>query len=263
MNRSRSTRLMLLGAILLAGCTGGASDPGTGPLKARLDAQAAEIEALRKTVKEVEARSRLLEERLSASAPRAGAAAAAAPAAAPADEAPSAGPSPAETAANRSMAEYLETDTGRQKLAEAVELAEKRRAEKTEAEQKERIQGFIKERVNGYLTEQLALDTAQQQTVLAVALETTEKMGEIWRGMRETRGDPSQFAQAREKSNEIRQQAVEKIQQALTVDQFNKFQDLMNEGGAFLFGAGGRGGPGGQGGGTPGGGNAGGRGGGR
>jgi hypothetical protein len=105
--------------------------------------------------------------------------------------------------------------------------------------------GFVKERVTGYLTEQLNLDTAQQQAVLAVAVETTEKLGEIWKVMRENRGDPAALAQAREKTSELRQQAVEKIQQSLTVDQFNKFQEIMDKGGGgFLTGGFGGGAPG-------------------
>jgi hypothetical protein len=224
--------LLLLGAAALAGCSDGGSDAGVAVLRAKVEAQAGEIEALKRSAKEMDARARLLEERLSAAKPAPAATVAPAPA-----EAPVAGE---ETTG--AVAAFLETEQGRQKLVEAMEAAEKRRAAQTEKEQRDRMLSIVKERVTGYLTEQLNLDTAQQQTVLAVAADATERTMEVWRGMRENRGDAAAFTQAREKSNEIRQEAVDKIQQALTVDQFNRFQEILNEGGGGLFLGGGRGG---------------------
>ncbi len=247
--------LLLLGAAALAGCSGGGPDSGTAVLRAKVEAQAAEIEALKKAARDMDARARALEERLSASSAPAKAPAAGAPSPAMEPRVPDAD-GPAGSPATEAVAAFLESEQGRQRLVEAMESAERRRAEKADQEQRDRMAGFVKERVTGYLTEQLGLDAAQQQTVLTVALETTEKMGEIWRGMRESRGDPAALAQVREKTGEIRQQAVDRIQQALTVDQFTKFQEILNEGGGGFLMGGGRGGMGGFGGGAPGGGAA-------
>lgn len=235
---------LLLGAAALAACSDGGGDGGTAVLRAKVEAQAAEIDALRKAAKDMDARARAIEERLSAARPT--------PAAGPSSPKAAEGQVPSAddpvTPTTETVAAFLDTEQGRQKLVEAMEVAEKRRTEKADQDQRDRMMGLVKERVTGYLTEQLNLDTAQQQAVLAVAVDTTEKMTEVWRGMRDARGDAAALTQAREKSNEIRQQAVDKIQQALTVDQFNKFQEIMNEGGGGFLMGGGRGGMGGFGG---------------
>jgi len=255
--------VLLLGAAALAGCSDGGSDSGTAALREKVEAQASEIEALKKASRDMDARARAIEERLSAvraghegsrAAGRMAGSADVAPDAAADGMAPA--PDAATTPTTEAVASFLETEQGKQKLAEAMEAAEKRRAKKADQETRDRMMSFVKERVTGYLTEQLGLDANQQQSVLAVAVDTTEKMTEVWRGAREARGDPAFFTAAREKTTEIRQQAVDKIQQALTVDQFTKFQEIMNDGGGGFLMGGGRGGMGGFGGGTPGGGGA-------
>ena len=260
--------LALLGAAALGGCGDGA-DPAraTAELRAKVEAQAAEVESLRKGLREMEARSRVLEERLAATRPPAGTAAAPAPAGRPGSpegKGPVAAPPAAEgplPPSAEAVAAYLDTDQGRLKIREAMQAEERRREEQTRQERREQALSLIKERVAGPLTEQLGLDSNQQQTVITVAADTMEKMEEIWRGARDARGDPNFFQQAREKTTEVRQQALDKLQQALTVDQYNKLQEIMNEGGGgagmLLGGRGMGGGFGGPGGGPPAGGGAG------
>lgn len=270
--------LLCAAASAFAGCGGGDTSGETAELRAKLEAQSTEIDALKKAVKDQDARFRLLEEKVSAVGPAGAAARHAAAGGKPAATKPAAPGAPADpgspgTAASEdaapspsaeAVASYLDTEAGRQKIRDAMQAEEKRRAAQLEQDQHDRMVGFIKERVTGTLAEQLGLDSNQQQTVITVATDAMDKVTEIWRGARDARGDASYFAQAREKTLEVRQQAMDKLQQSLSVDQYNKLQDIMNEGGAgMLFGgAGGRGiggmGGGGQGGGPAGGGPAGG-----
>ncbi len=247
-------------AAALAGCGGGDSSGETASLRAKLEAQSAEIEALRRGAKDQDARFRLMEEKLAAEGP-ARAAAARAPAVLrkpgvpgdPAAPGTPEGAAPAEASPSaEAVASYLDTEAGRLKIREAMQAEEKRRAAQADQDQHDRMVGFIKERVTGTLAEQLGLDSTQQQTVITVATDTMDKMTEIWRGARDARGDATYFAQAREKTQEVRQQAMDKLQQSLTVDQFNKLQDILNEGGGggMLLGLGARG-LGGMGGGGP------------
>jgi hypothetical protein len=249
---------LLLGAAALASCGGGDASAETAALRGRIDAQSAEIEALRKSARESDARMRLLEEKVAA-APAVASAQAPAGAAVVAKAAPpgatGAAAAPAPSPAAEAVAAFLDTEEGRLKIREAMQAEEKRKAEAAEKEQHDRMVGFIKERITGTLTEQLGLDATQQQTLITVASDTMDRMTEVWRGMRDARGDPNFFAQAREKSQEIRKQAMDKVQQALTAEQYNKLQDVLNDGGSGLLFGGGRGmGPGGQPGGAQGGG---------
>ncbi len=246
---------LLLGAAALAGCGGGDSSAETAALRARLEAQAAEIDALRKAAQEQDARFRLMEERLAAEGPARAAAAAGKPGAAPAavPGAPADGKAAAPASpATEAVAAYLETEAGKEKIREAMQAEEKRRAAVAEQEQKERQATFLKEWVTGTLTAQLGLDTAQQEAVIAVAGDAAEKMAEVWRGWRDARQDPNFLANARTKSQEIRQQAMDKLSKTLSTDQYNKLQDVLNEPGrgGILLGGGGRG-FGGMGGGGP------------
>jgi hypothetical protein len=239
-NRNRLGAIgLLLAAAVTASC-GGDSSTETSALRARIDAQSAEIESLRRAAKESEARMRLLEERVAA-APAAAAQAPAPAAAKPGNAGagtPGAADAPdAAVVTPDTVAAFFESEAGKQRLREALAAEEKRKSEAADREQHDRMVGFIKERISGTLSEQLGLDATQQQTLITVATDTMDRMGEVWRGMREARGDPALFAQAREKSQEIRKQAMDKVQQALTAEQYNKLQDVMGDGGAgLLFG---------------------------
>src|SRR5262245_20448365 len=90
------TLLTAAPALLLAGCAGEDRGPEVAALRAKTEAQASEIDGLRKTVKDLDARSRALEERLAAAPADAKAAPAAA---APAKAASKDAPAPADAAA--------------------------------------------------------------------------------------------------------------------------------------------------------------------
>jgi hypothetical protein len=229
-------------ALAAAGCgPGDGSDRAMADLRSRVEAQAAEMESLRRQLAETDARARLLEERAAAATPPVPGAAApassAAPAAGPAEAAKEAAPAPDAS----STEAYFESESGRQRLEAALEAVERRRQEQAAKERRERTRAMIEERVKGTLTERLGLDAQQQQTVLRVAVEAAERAEELFAGLREGRGDPSAFAQAREKGQQIRNDAMGQLQQALTVDQYNKLQEVMAEDRGGFLGFGGRG----------------------
>ena len=253
---TRAPAAALAAVLLAAGCGGGdGSDRAVADLRSRVEAQAAEMDALKKRLAEEEARSRLLEERAAAAGPAAAAApSVGAPAKSPdaavasdGKEASPALPTPTPAATD----EYFDSETGRKRIEAAVEAVERRKQEQAAKERRERMRTMIEERVKGTLTERLGLDQQQQQTVIRVATDAAEKVEELFAGMRDNR-DPAAFAQAREKGAQIRNDAMGQLQQALTVDQYNKLQETMAEDRGGIFGIGGRGGFGAPGGGgTP------------
>ena len=245
----------LAAVLLAAGCgSGDGSDRAVADLRSRVEAQSAEMDALKKRLADAEARSRLLEERAGAAGPTvtvasAVGASAKAPDAAAATEAKDAAAAPAPTP--EATDEYFDSETGRKRIEAAVEAVERRRQEQAAKERRERVRTMIEERVKGTLTERLGLDAQQQQTVIRVATDAAEKVEDLFAGMRDNR-DPAAFVQAREKGTQIRNEAMGQLQQALTVDQYNKLQETMAEDRGGLFGIGGRGGFGAPGGGgTP------------
>jgi len=232
---------------LLAGCGGGdVSSRAVADLRSKVEAQSAEIEGLRKQVGDLRAKTRLLEEATAARGPSAedGAApAGGAPAEAGAtDAAEPADPAAAASPTEASVIAFLDTPEGRKRLESAVEAHEKRRQEDAARERRERVKAMIEERVKGTLTERLGLDSQQQQSLIRISTDAAEKAEEIWASMRDGRNDPTVFAQAREKGQQIRTDAMNQVQQTLTVDQYNKFQEVMAEGGMGFFGGGDRGG---------------------
>jgi hypothetical protein len=229
----------------------------------KVETQAAEIDSLGRQVRLLEARSKAVEEQVNA---RAGAPATAKSAPAKPAEGETgapAGPEPltGEVAVTaEAVGTFLDTEQGRQRIREAVAAEDRRKQEEARAQRREQTMSFIKERVTGSLAEALGLDAKQQQTVITIAADTMERMEEIWRGARDGgQGNPQFFADARQKATEVMTQTQEKLQQALTADQYTKLQELNAEGNGLMpgrgfgglggFGGGGGRGPGGGGGG--------------
>jgi hypothetical protein len=250
--RAAAAAILVLAAAVPAGC--GAEDGSAravADLRSKADAQAAEIEALRREVADLAARARLLEERAASATGPAGPAAPAAAGPGPAGGAPDAAegggiPAPADG----EIAEYLATPEGRKRIEDAVTAVENRRREEAAKERRDRLRAMIEERVKGQLAERLGLDSQQQQTLIRVSTDAAERYEEVWSTLRDARNDPAAITQAREKAGQIRADAMNEVQQALTVDQYNKLQEVMAEGGmgGFLGGGRGFGGPGGGGG---------------
>ncbi len=238
----RSGAALLGAAALLCACSGGNEDVirQQGELRSKLETQNAEVEALRSRVKDLESRSRSLEEQVAA----VGIARPAAPA--PAAAAPGEGaPGEADAAAGDATAEaasFLDSEAGKEKLREFLKEEEVRKEEADRRQMEERMDAAVKDRVTGYLTEQLNLTPDQQGRVIDIASEAARRMGEVWRGARGGPGAPgaapADFQGMREKTDEIRKDAMDKLSQALTVDQYNKLEELGP--GAFI--GGGRGG---------------------
>jgi hypothetical protein len=248
--------LVLLPAAVAAGCGVEDRGPQVEALQGRIQSQATEIAALRDTVNALDKRARVLEEQ-AAAARAAAAKEAPKPAAdgATSKDAPAASGEAVPDSPGDAVATFLDTDRGRQKIRDMIQAEEKRRAEEGDQQRREQFMTYIKDRVAGYWTEQLGLDSTQQEAVVKIASEAMDRMGEIWRGMRDARNDPNFATTAREKTQEIVAQAQEKLQQTLTVEQYNKFQELSPGGGLLFGGRGGMGGPGfggGGGGGGPG-----------
>jgi hypothetical protein len=259
MRISRAAIAATLAAPFLAACSGGGPDPEVAHLRARADAQTQEIDALGRQVRALEARSKEMEEQFHARSGAPAAAVVASPAKpAEGEAATPGGPEPltGEVAVTaEAVGTFLDTEQGRTRIREAIAAEEKRKQEEQRAQRREQTMSFIKERVSGSLGEALGLDAKQQQTVITIASDTMEKMEDIWRGARDGQGNPQGFADARQKTQEVMSQAQKDLQQALTVDQYTKLQEMNAEGtGLFpgrgmgsIGGFGGRG-PGGQGG---------------
>jgi hypothetical protein len=243
--------------LVLAGCGGAdGSSRAVADLRSRVEAQSAEIDSMRREIGDLRAKTRLLEEGAAARPASDGTVAGAKPGVPGSAEAPSAGeetgaatvpPSPTE----ESVAAFLETTEGQKRLESAVAAYEKRRQEEAARERRERLKTMIEERVKGALTERLGLDSQQQQSLIRISTDAAERAEEIWSSLRDARNDPAAFAQVREKSQQIRTDAMTQVQQTLTVDQYNKFQEVMAEGGGMGFFGGGDRGRGFGGGGTP------------
>jgi len=229
------TGAVLAGAgLLLAACGGPDADVirQQGELRSRLEAQSAEVEGLRGRVKELEARSRALEEQVAAvglprtAAPAApGAAPSAAAAGTPVDPGTEGGS--AETPA-ADVAALLESEEGKEKLRAFLLAEETRKREADRKQRREQMETRIRDRVSGYLTEQLNLTQDQQARVTEIAVDTMDRVGEVWRSARDGGGGGQQpdFQAMRDRTEEIRREAMDQLSQALTVDQYNKLQEL-------------------------------------
>ncbi len=244
--------LWLIPAVLLAGC-GSGEDRGreVDGLKAKSQAQAGEIEALRKSVTDLDAKTRALEEQVAAAradaqspAPAAATKGPGADGDAARDGTAPAGDGTAPDPASEAVAAYLDTDRGRVKFRELLRAEQKRQQEEQEQQRRTLMLTAVRERITGPLTEQLGLDSNQQQALIGIATDAMEKMGEIWRSTRDGGGDGAGFAAAGEKSREVFQQSMTLVQQALTVDQYNRLQEMRGAGNLFGFGGRGMGGAG-------------------
>jgi hypothetical protein len=234
-----------LAAAAAGGCAGEGDGRATAELRGRVEAQSKEVADLRDAMKAMDARNRLLEERLAAApgsrpaAPAAGGpAAAGAPAAADGAEpaAEAAAPDPFALSA----AEWIDSEPGKQKLRDFLAAEEKRKAEIAEQERRDQALAFLKERVAGTLAEQLNLDAKQQQAVITVAMDARDRLTEIWRGARDGRADPAFFQTAREKTQQIRQESLDQLSKSLSTDQVEKLAEMAaGRDGGFLFGPGG------------------------
>lgn len=255
-SRPLPAALLLGGAALLASCGGADADlvRQQSALRSRSEAQAAEIEELKAELKRLGERSRTLEESLAArgASPASGRAAGAAVPAG--DGAPAGEAAPGSAAPlgplGEEVASFIESEAGKEKLRAFLREEEVRKEEEERRQQRVRTENFIRERVTGYLTEQLNLTAEQQGRVIDIAMEAADRLGETWRMPRGGGMDPTAFAGMREKTEEVRKEAMDKLSQALTVDQFAKLQELGPA--ALMMGGPGRGGFGGGGPGAPG-----------
>lgn len=237
----------LLGAgLLLSACRGGNEDVirQQSELRSKLELQAAEAEALRSRIGELESRSRSLEEQVAALGVRP--APVPASGAGPAARAGEAEESAAPASSGGEVASLLESEAGREKLREFLKEEEARREEVARKANEERLEGFIKDRVTGYLTEQLNLTADQQARVIDITTEAGRRYSELWKDFRPgagAGGNPTDMQAIRDKSEEIRKETMDKLSQALTVDQYNKLEELGP--GAGILGGRGFGGSGG------------------
>ncbi len=233
----RLTRILAARAIALpAAALGGCDDDGArrevAELRAKVESRTAEADALVRRVKELEARSRSLEEQVASLSLRPGAPAAAkaprtgAPAA-PGEEAAVATPDASAPAAPGDVAAYFDTEAGKQKLRDFLQAEERARDQRNQQAVREQMETSIRDRVTGALTEQLGLDRRQQDALVAIAVDTMDKMGEVWRGARDARNDPNFMVTARDKTQQIRQDALDRVAQALTAEQNSKFLEIQ------------------------------------
>ncbi len=244
------TRVSLSAAVaiagLAAGCSAAGEDPRVNDLRADVGRLRADLEAQRKLIDVLERDNRAFSEQLAAVGVRP------APAKAP-SPAPGAKPATPESADAPSdpVVASLESEAGRAKVEAIVHDLQRREQEEREKKQSEATVKRVRDWVEGTLAEQLGLDEQQKKTVGDILATGAEKGIRLWAQARDGGLDAEAIASLRTKGAEIRTEAEDKLKQALTAEQFQKFQEVSGRAmGGMGFGMG-------FGGGGPGGGNAG------
>jgi len=258
--------LVSASALAVLAFAAGCGDTGDGravaDLRSRLDSESTRVDELNRRLGALESENRGLEEqiaglRMNVPPPRPGPAPAAGM---PGPESP-----PADAAAENQAAEMaaiLDTPEGQEKMRAFLAEEQKRKEDRQREERLEQMTRMLEDRVDEVLVPELNLTAGQRGTVVATLRNAMERVGEVWRSARDG-GDPNAFATAREKMQTIRTESEEILQQALTVDQFEKYREIAGPSGMGLMGGrdggfggrgsgrtGGRGGDGGAGGNT-------------
>ncbi len=258
MQRSASVAAALA-VSLAAGCGG---DPAqtreVAELRSRTESQAAQVVALEKRLADLEARDRVLEERLTAAAmTRPAGAKAAAPGAAPAagdDVQPAATDEPV-TPAAESVLLALDSARVQARIGDLIEQERKRRDDDERRRRMDDIRVRVHERIYGETGDAIGLTEQQKAIVENIFVDSMERIGEVWRRARESGRDGGSQG-AMEEMQRVRTEAEDQLRSALSVEQFDKLQEQAGRIMGFGGGGGGRGfggpGGGGAGGGGPG-----------